>query len=131
MYIVIEKEEDITNDFIRWLLNRIYLNGLAELSVGKQRLQRFDDFFDEMFKGPRKIRAYDVIVSGFKNMSSWQTGGKIYIGLNPKVKVPLTQTIPLYAVCQLIDKGNMELQPYPIFTKVLQEVQINLFSYLQ
>ena len=126
MYIKIGKTEDITDDFLSFLGNRMFNMGFSELQSNRSRLKRFDDYFDTIFVGPRKIKAYDIIVSGLKNLVVEKTNDSIHIFINRNVKVPLTRDLTLYVMCMLIDKGNIELEPFPIFTKLFEYVDDNI-----
>ena len=55
-----------------------------------------------------------------------RTGGIIIIEINPMIKVPYFDNIPLVDVCKLINYGNSELNPYPIFSQAFLETKKNL-----
>ena len=128
MYIQIDKIEEIPDDFLVWLKDRIYIEGMSYLNQNKQRLKAFDRYFDQIFVSPRKITAVNTIVSGLKNIVIEKVQGGIHIYINRNVKIPMTRNITLHSLCMLIDQGNVELQPFPIFTYVTNKVKDNLVS---
>ena len=61
MYIKIGKTEDITDDFLSFLGNRMFNMGFSELQSNRSRLKRFDDYFDTDSK------TCDIIIGTYKH----------------------------------------------------------------
>lgn len=125
MYIKIDNVDDIPVDLLDQLKHRIFIDGMSYVSQNRHKLPVFDEYFDQIFISPRKIRAYDIIVSGLRNVIIEKTQGGIHIVIDRNVKIPMTRNITLYSVCMLIDQGNLELKPFPVFSTVFDNIKNN------
>ena len=125
MYITIDNTLEFTDDFLRWLIRRMFVIGLDYVSNHKQKLLPIDSYLKTFFD-KRKYTAQEIIVAGLKNMTISHNQKQSIISINNNTKVPRTDKVLLHKVCQLINYGNMELRPFPIFTYVFEYVSNNI-----
>ena len=126
MRIVLIKSKTNTLGFAKFLARFIRHMYIRELNLKK--LIRADRYLsEEVTKGnKRRIRAYETVVRGFNNLHCVNTSKTVVIEINPIVKVPYYDNVSLESVCKLINSGNSDLNPYPIFTDVFTKVVKNI-----
>lgn len=80
------------------------------------------------FPGAKKapiIGARDIILASLRNFKYLKHTNQYEIVLNGDVKVPRTQA-KLIDICSLMNYGNIEMSPYPIFEDAFKETAIML-----
>jgi len=97
--------------------------GLDYLNSKKYKLVKTNQYLRKyIFTGIRKPTAEQIIVSGLNNFTFKRSNSKLVIAINESLKVPQVDTMLLSTACQLIDYGNIEMTPFPIFTYVFDYV---------
>lgn len=122
MYIVIENKEKYTDQFLIVLKNQMFIFGMGYLAANKKRLVPIDNYLNSIYTWKRKLYSYNIIVAGLKNIVFKRTQKRIIIYINDVVKLPLNNKIRLQTLCKLIDNGNLELSPLPVFKKTFEWV---------
>lgn len=125
MYITIDNTFEFTDDFLKWLIRRMFIIGLQYVANHKQKLLPIDSYLKTFFD-KRKYTAQEIIVAGLRNLTISHNQKQSRISINNNTKVPRTDKILLHNVCQLINYGNMELRPFPVFTYVFEYVANNI-----
>lgn len=121
MYITLEDRQEYTTDFLNYLKKRMLIVGLEYVGQKRQKLIKTDQYLSTyLFKGTRKVNSYQIILSGLKNITFKKANSKVIISINESIKIPYSTTTSLSALCQLIDQGNLELNPFPVFTHVFK-----------
>lgn len=127
-----DKKELLTHNFNRWLLKRLKENLTIEINVDKLTLwdTYLNDCSQYKLRYNRKIYAKDILMLGISNLEYYMSSGTISFRINSSVFVPGLDRIKVCSVCRLINYGCLELQGYPIFTKVFKEVKSNFSKYV-
>ena len=129
MYITIDSNQKYTNDFLNYVKNRMFILGMNYLNEHRQKLTAVTEYLQSnLFTGVRKPTAEQIIVSGLKNIIYKRISDKIIFSIDEVRRVPQNDEFQLSTMCQLIDQGNLELQPFQIFTYVFQYVLMNMSS---
>ena len=126
MQLQINNKKQYTDDFFRWLLQRIFIVGCIYLNENKNRLIKIDSYLENVISGKRKYKAADIILSGLRNLQVFHNKQKIIISINKRVKLPRNDAFLLSTVCQLINYGNLELKQFPIFTYIFNYIKDNI-----
>ena len=127
MYINVQDKKEYTQDFINYLNKRMVLKGMEYLNQKRAKLASVNNYLKQIvFTGIRKPTAEQIVISGLNNFMFRKVGGKLIISINESVKVPQNDSFLLSSICQLIDQGNLEITPFPVFTYVLNYVLNNL-----
>ena len=119
MYISIQNNKKYTNGFLHWCLRRFTIHGILYLNKNKQKANIFNQYLNEIF-GLNNINASSVILLGLNNLKFKFSEDKIIIYVDDKIFIPGTN-VTIESVCKFIDRGSVEIAPFPIFTE--------LFSY--
>lgn len=124
MYITLQDMHEYTPEFLNYLKKRMYILGLSYLNSNRNKLQRIDEYLREtVYKGERKSVAYQIILQGLKNFTIKKASSKVIISINDSIKTQYSDVYTLSGLCQLIDQGNLELNPFPIFTYIFEYVR--------
>lgn len=129
MYISIEDKKEYTQDFLKYLNKRMLTLGLTYMNQKRSKLIPVNNYLKEsVFTGVRRPTAQQIIVAGLNNFQFKRTNSKLIIQINPSIKVPQVNSMLLETACKIIDQGNLELTPFPIFTYVFNYVKDNLLD---
>lgn len=124
MYITLQDMHEYTPVFLNYLKKRMYILGLDYLNKNRGKLVKVDTYLREtVFQGKRKSGAYQIILQGLRNFTIQKASSKVIISINDSVKTQYNDVYTLASICQLIDQGNLELNPFPIFTYVFEYVE--------
>lgn len=124
MRIFIENKDDVyTADFIKFSVRWIRTYGVA--SIDRSKLIKATDYLNSIFDIMPEISAYHLVVTGFGNLLYRKVRDGFIIEINTNLKYRSTNA-RLESLCNLIDQGNLDLEPYPIFTDTFQYYCDNL-----
>ena len=122
MYISLKKQKNLTDDFLKFLINRIFVVGLKYIKDKENKLSPLDEKLKLYFPEIKQKKAKQIIIIGLKNLIVRKTENEILISINETTKIPMNTKYLLKDVCQFIDKGNIDTQPFGIFTYVFNYV---------
>lgn len=127
MYINIKNDDEYTDDFLNFLKKRMILIGLEYLKNHRKKLLLTNQYLNNnVFKGIRKPSSEQIIIQGLNNIIFKKYYNKIIISIDNVIDVPQCNYINLFNICRLIDQGNIELQPFPIFTYIFDYAKNNI-----
>lgn len=121
---IINDDDKYTGDFLKFVIEKTRELFLEKLN--KQKLQSFEIFinknpkYNSLFK--KYIPAYEICYSALYNLHVKHFGSVITIEIDSMINLPNT-SIKLIELVELIDKGNLVLKAYPIFTEVFKEIE--------
>ena len=114
--------EDLS-DFIQYTIEQIKTYFID--SIDKKQLARIDQYLKNQpkivrpnyqYKKNGAITARNILIGAIQNLTFTKTNQEQYrIFINPNAVVPNTQT-RFESLLSLIDRGNMELAPYSIWS---------------
>ena len=97
--------------------------GLSYMNQKRSKLIPVNNYLQRyLFTGVRKPTAEQIIVAGLNNLQFKKSNSQVIIQINESIKVPQDRTVLLETACRLIDQGNLELNPFPVFTHVFKYV---------
>ena len=129
MYISIQDKQEYTPSFLKYLNKRMIITGLSYMNQKRSKLIPVNNYLKRyVFTGVRKPTAEQIIGAGLNNLQFKKSNSQVIIQINESIKVPQDRTVLLETACRLIDQGNLELNPFPIFTYVFKYVQDNLLQ---
>ena len=127
MYINIKNKSEYSEEFLDFLKKRMIRIGLSYLSKNDSKLIKMSDYLrNNIFTGIRKPKADQIIISGLSNIKFREFKDNIIISIDETVNVPQNDQYKLIDICNLINSGNIEVNPFPIFTYVFDYVKNNL-----
>lgn len=110
---ILETIEKIKEYFIE-ILDQTQLNRIDDYLKNHKNVLHYNQFY----KKEKKIFSRDILIGAIENLK-YQKSGKIYrIFINPNAVVPNTTTKFETLLC-LIDKGNLELSPYSVWSDTI------------
>lgn len=126
MYIKLEDRKEYTNEFLSYLKKRMIIFGMDYLNKNKMKLLPISNYLKEkIFTGKRKFTAEQIILQGLNNIEFKRINDYILVQINPNVNVPQFDKFKLISICKLIDQGNVEITPFPVFTETFKYVEEN------
>ena len=126
MYITIDNI--YSEDFLKWLMKRMFFIGLDYVNSHKEQLKPLDEYLSKSIQGKRKYSALNIIIAGLRNLTITHNKNQSIISINERTKLPLSNKILLYTVCKLINYGSLDLKPFPVFTYVFDYVANNIIK---
>lgn len=126
-----ELDSSAIKDFISFLIKDIQETFTAELD--DRQLRRFQEYFNSTitksnFFGINEkytVSAKGIAISAIYNLVDTVTGDQHCLEINPSAIIPNSRA-KFNSAARLINNGNMEVSPYPIYDKVFQYFADNL-----
>ena len=115
-----------TKEDLKPFINDQVIPAIAQIIysiIDKKQLLKFDNYLSYKFKNiiPTLIDTNTIIHLGVKNLIIYNCKDYYQIQINPNINIPGISA-KLYDICALINYGNVELQPYPIFNKAMDKI---------
>ena len=115
--------ENPTGEDLKPFINDCIIPAIAQVIysiLDKKQLLKFDNYLLNKFNNIN-IDANKIINLSVKNLITQKLGDYYQIQIDPNINIP---GIPakLYDICALINYGNIELSPYPIFNKAMDKL---------
>ena len=120
MKLTIQKLPEYNRAFIEYVKDYTKRIILKKLNVRK--LITTTKYFYDNIKGKRKINAFDIVVQAAHNLTIIEYADSFIICVDRNMIVPYFNKTKIVDMCRLINYGNTDIQPYPIFTEVFREV---------
>ena len=130
----------LKDEFCSYLIDEIKSEIIIKLfykntSIKKQ-IPKFEKFINsplsEMLKdcyGKKKLNLNDILVQGIENICFLKYGNVYKIQVNPLILIPGT-FIPVSKICNLVDRGNTDLQGTYLFSDTYKSIQNNFGRYI-
>lgn len=128
MRLVIEKDKDISKEFIEYLIKKIQQQILAKINLKK--LIQWDNYILNIINNKliKKVSSKEIILIGLHYLEYKETKKYYIIQINNNIKYKNTN-YTIYSLIKLINYGCLGMKGYPIFTDTLKEVDKNLVQY--
>lgn len=126
------KEDDILN-FSKWLIAKIPQVG-KDL-INKSKLIKWYNYINDNHLIDwtfitRSINIYDIILGSLNNLRVREQQKRTIIDINPNAFIPNSYTKYL-SIAKLINNGNTEMKPYPIYTEIFNYINDNFEIYYE
>ena len=113
---------DGLTEFIDWLIPQM-IDHLID-SIDEDQTDRIDLYLNgEGSIGEsinKKISSYNILVGAMNYLTYSNVDERVYrIFIDPNIYIPNSQ-LTFAGMVQLIDEGNLQLSPYPIWTKTIE-----------
>lgn len=122
MNLHIKKEQfsHLNIDIIDFIIPEIYR--FFYLNLNPDLLKNWDIYLSSNYKWERDANnnVLNILIQGINNLKVYNLDEEYIISINPNQVVPGT-TAKLYDLCSLINYGNLEMPPYPIFKKSFEQ----------
>ncbi len=132
----VDKIPDIVEeyDFISYLKREMqsYINN----SIISSKLIHFDKYFldnkDIFSENNKVLSARQIIISGSQHFVIREFPKRFEISVDKNQVMPNFNTFKIYDLCCLINDGNLEVEPYPIFNDCINYINqhINELYYM-
>ena len=124
--------ENPTGEDLKPFINDCIIPAIAQVIysiLDKKQLLKFDNYLSNKFNNIN-VNTHKIINLGIKNLTIQKWENQYQVQINPNINIP---GIPakLYDICALINYGNMELSPYPIFDKAMNKLALFVPSLYQ
>ena len=127
-----DPENILQDDFIKWFLKE--LRNKIINSVNIRKLELWDIYFNNqtLYKSiyKKKISSLDIIKSGAANLQCVKNKESLLIQINPNINIIGLDRVTLNSACKLINYGNTEMDGYPIFTNIFEDIASNIHVYI-
>lgn len=120
MTLIIEKNDKITQSFIRWLENEIKTR-LIVYSSSKQ-LNRLSKFSNDILNKPLNLNS--IYIDVVNSIKFKETANSFVLTFEYK------GILNVDLIIKYINFGSSEVNGYPIFSKIFNDVMNNLDSYI-
>ena len=98
---------------------------LFYLNLNPYLLKNWDEYFESIYKWEEEDTpklTLEILLCGIKNLRLMEMGGDYIITIDSNQNMPGT-TAKLYDLCSLINYGNLEMPPYPIFEDTFKQIK--------
>ena len=130
--VIQDKRHLLTDRFNKWLLKRIKEKLFIDLDTSK--LKVWDKYLEEsdfsQLGQHQKLHSDKILILGINNLDYYASNGLITYRINPSVFIPGFNQLRVSRICKLINHGCLEVQGYPIFSNVFNEIAQNLGKYV-
>lgn len=128
--VIVEKQDMLTDNFYSWLIEEIQTEFISK--INPKKLEAWNKYLTQNFRSvyKKRVSAKDILLAGIYNLQVTKSSAKLTIEINDNVFVPYLDRVKVKTVCKLINFGNAEMQAYPIFSTVFQNVTDNFNSYI-
>lgn len=124
-------DKKVAYDFCKWLLPQIqeYIYAGSD----DRKLAAFDfylntnDIIQWQFQ-PQMIRTKNILIGASYNLIIKDYSDYYEISIDPNINIPNSYA-KFIDIVSLIDKGNIDIPPYPIFTDAMEYFADNLQMY--
>lgn len=124
----------ISKSFIRFLKERARI--ILTAILDKDQLKRWDDYLSKCDLGCVRKRdgrcivpsAYNILVSGISNIKVRESTDSYELYIDPNAVLSGTAA-KIIEIVGLINTGNVEMSPYPVYDKVWEQLKRNFISY--
>ena len=124
MNFVLVKSKKYNKGFATYVMKAVKY--LYAVKANPQKIRAINQYLDANVKGKRKLNAFVILEQGFHNLECVDYGKTFDIHINPNAVVPNFNKTKIESLCKLINYGNSDLTPYPIFTEVFEYVKKNI-----
>ena len=133
MELIIENPNNLNLDaFCSYLISEMieYIDN----TINDNQLIRFDSYINNNLKirfidkFPRLLKSRDILITAVQTLYYVKQGNDYIIKINPNNFIPNTYA-KFIDIVSLIDKGNIDIPPYPIFTDAMEYFADNLQMY--
>ena len=114
--------ENSYNEDLKSFINDIIIPACSQILysiIDRKYLKHFDTYLSNKYK--TNISSDHIIRIALKNLIIYNHQDNYQITINPNIFVPGINA-KLYDLCALINYGNMEIHPYPIFDKAMEKL---------
>ena len=121
LYIKKEQFSHLDIDIIDFIMPEIYR--FFYLNLNPDLLKNWDKYLNfkyNWYGEDNKNNILDILMQGINNLKIYSLDEEYIISINPNQVVSGT-TAKLYDLCSLINYGNLEMPPYPIFKKSFEQ----------
>lgn len=87
--------------------------------MDKKQIKKIDNYISKFYN--INIGAAKIIDLGIKNLIIQNMGNTYQLQIDPNIVIPKTSA-KLYDICALINYGNVEIPPYPIFDNTMNKL---------
>ena len=125
--IINNPSQDPLEDFIfNNVMPEIHLNFFKNIDI--DRLKLWNSYFENQYDWGPALNppgsALDILIQGINSLKVKNSQNSSYtISIDSNKNIPGT-TAKLYDLCSLINYGNLEVPPYPIFEDTFKQVGI-------
>lgn len=128
MRLVINKEKDIDENFIQYLIKKIQEKILA--SINSKKLIKWDKYLLNIFNNKliKKVNTKEIFLIGLHYLEYIETKENFIIQINPNVKYRDTN-FTILSLIKLINYGCVGIQGYPIISNTFEEFQKKIKIY--
>lgn len=119
-------------NFCEWLIKQ--MQKYIQEYIEPNKLIAWDDYLNNKIKlkttdgSLRLISSKDILISGSYNLIIKQTTNQYEITINPNVNIP-NYYAKFIDIIKLINYGNINIQPYPIYDYMTDFIANNLIDY--
>ena len=114
--------ENSYNEDLEPFINDIIIPACSQIFysiIDRKYLKNFDAYLSNKYK--TNISSNHIISIALKSLIVYNHQNNYQITINPNIFVPGINA-KLYDLCALINYGNMEISPYPIFDKAMEKL---------
>ena len=86
-----------------------------------EQLDRFDKYLQQRYNS--SINTKHIITSALTNLVIYNYNDRYELAINPNIFTPGIDA-KLYDICALINYGNLDVAPYPIFDKTMEKLAL-------
>ena len=127
-----DKDDNIL-DFSKWLLDKI--PNIGKELINESKLIKWNNYINDnklinWTFVTRQVNIKDVILGSLNNLRIRDEKSEIIIDLNPNTTIPNSYTSYI-SIAKLINKGNVDMNPYPIYDQIFNYVSDNFEVYYQ
>ncbi len=126
MNCIIYKDENkkVTRQFIKHLLNIIFIYGKSYLYNDMKRVSKINKYLHETIP-EYKSNTVHVILQGLSHIKIEEYGSYYRLRVDENLMIPGT-IIRVYDICNLVNDGNLEVQGISIFDKSFEYIRDNI-----
>lgn len=133
MVLTIERNKYIDDDFIDWLIDEMRYE--ISTKINEKKLDMFNKYIEEsnLFEPMNNSSKFDVkqaIILSLNTLTYRKTNN-VYIIEVGKNKLFPGYKVNLETVCKILDSGNTEIKGYPIFSKIFNNIKLNILEYYE
>ena len=128
--LLVENRADVPDEYpyLQYVVKK--LQQLIFKSIISDKLIQFNKYFNdnkEIFsENGRILDAKTIILTGANNFKIATYPLHYVIEMDKNQKMPNFTTFKVYDLCSLINDGNLELKPYPIFTDCIKYINTHI-----
>ena len=130
MNLIIDQELDLDlSDFCDFIIKYIQEN--LPRNLDERKLLRYDDYInnnikiDFAYNERRILSSKELIISSTYNLIKRKFSKYYMIEIDPNIYIKDTN-IKLVDIIKLINYGSLTLQPYPIYSNIMEEIAEDL-----